>query len=51
MENELYEVTLLPLEDYQDLDECQECTGCYNNGDWIIDTFLTVIGKMESHNF
>lgn len=40
MKNELYEITLLPVYDYQDLDECQECTGCYNNGDWIIDTFF-----------
>lgn len=39
MKNELYETHLLPIDDYADLDECQECTGCYNNGDWIIDTF------------
>ena len=38
--NNLYETDLLPLSDYNnDLEECQECTGCYNNGDWIMDTF------------
>lgn len=38
MEN-IYETNLLPVEDYDSLDECQEATGCYNNGDYIVDSF------------
>lgn len=37
--NNLYETNLLPIEDYETLEECQECEGVYNNGDYIIDSF------------
>jgi hypothetical protein len=37
--NYLYDTDLLPVYDYESLEECQECTGWYNNGDYIIDTF------------
>lgn len=37
--NYLYDTDLLPVSDYESLEECQEDTGCYNNGDYIIDTF------------
>lgn len=39
MRNNLYDTDLLPVYDYEDLEQCQECTGCYNNGDWIADSF------------
>lgn len=34
----LYDTSLLPIDEFEDLDECQACTGCYNNGDYIIDS-------------
>lgn len=35
--NNLYEIDLLPVSDYESLEECQECEGVYNNGDYILD--------------
>ena len=39
MKNELYGYDLLPIEEYEGLEQCQEDTGCYDNGEWILDSF------------
>lgn len=40
MKDNLYGTELLSWDGYNTLEECQEDTGWYHNGDYIIDTFM-----------